>query len=97
MNIDATISVDDHSIGIGAAIRNSHGQVMAALAKKVNGAWSPKLVEAKALALSLLWAICLNLQIMESDALAIVNYLNKKSLDIIEFHDLLIDVCIFFK
>ncbi|PON75030.1 hypothetical protein PanWU01x14_043820 [Parasponia andersonii] len=54
MNVDATISQDAKSNGVDAIIRNSSDKVMAALAKRIDGCFSSKVVEAKALGLSLL-------------------------------------------
>ncbi|PON50688.1 Ribonuclease H [Parasponia andersonii] len=94
MNVDAAISQDAKSIGVGAIIRNSSGEVMAALAKWIDGCFSSKVTETKALGLSLLWAkdVGLNLQVVESDALTVVQALQTSSICNSEFGALLLDV-----
>ncbi|PON66311.1 Ribonuclease H-like domain containing protein [Trema orientale] len=71
MNVDVAINAKSCSVGVGAIIRNTKGEVIATLAKKVTGTLSAKTAEAKALVISLLWArdVGLNLQNLESDAL----------------------------
>ena len=64
-------------MGVAAIIRNARGEVIATLAKKLDGLFTPKNVEAKALGLSFLGAIDgLNLQPLESDALTLLQALN---------------------
>ncbi|PON74128.1 hypothetical protein PanWU01x14_053380 [Parasponia andersonii] len=101
MNVDTAINAQSRSVGVGAIIhsigailRNANGKIMAALAKKVTFTLLAKNVETKALVISLLWArdVGLNLQLLESDALTVVQALNNGSLCHSEFGDLLLDV-----
>ncbi|PON81292.1 Ribonuclease H-like domain containing protein [Trema orientale] len=94
MNVDAAINAQSCSMGVGTIICNAKGEVMAILAKKVIGTLSAETAETKALAISLLWArdIGLNLQFLESDALTVVQALKNGSICYSEFDDLLLDV-----
>ncbi|POO04201.1 hypothetical protein TorRG33x02_005050, partial [Trema orientale] len=62
------------SVGLRAIIRNAKGEVMAILIKKVTGTLSAKNAKAKVLAISLVWArvVGLNLQFLESNILTVV-------------------------
>lgn len=66
-------------MGVGAIIRNSNGQTMVALSKKVIGSLSPKGIEAKTLALSLSWAMDIGLPLhsIDTDALTVVASLKR--------------------
>ena len=78
---------------LGAIIRNSGGEVMAAMSKKIV-IFSPAMIEAKALEVSQLQArnIHLPLVIAESDSLSVVNQLNSGIVIFIILSDLLKDV-----
>ena len=81
-------------IVVGAVVRDSTGFVMAAMAKNFYGPSSPKLAEAKALCESLLWAkdVGLNLHIVESDTLSVIQTIQNQTVFFNEFGNLLMDV-----
>ncbi|PON59802.1 hypothetical protein PanWU01x14_156970 [Parasponia andersonii] len=72
------INTQSRSVGIGVIIGNANGEVMAELANKVTSILSAKSAEAKALAISLLWArdVGLYLQCLELDTLTVIQTLN---------------------
>ncbi|PON79890.1 Ribonuclease H-like domain containing protein [Trema orientale] len=94
MNVDTALNEQTRAVGIGAIIGNDKGEVMATLAKKLDGFLSPKYAGAKAIGISLLWArdIGFNLQTLESDALAVVQTLNMGIGCLSEFRNLLLDI-----
>ncbi|GMN56518.1 hypothetical protein TIFTF001_025644 [Ficus carica] len=56
LNVDASISSSQKVMGVGAVIIDSEGFLMAALAKKLDGAFSVCQAEAKAISVNLSWA-----------------------------------------
>ena len=52
----ATINVDARAMGIGVVIRNNSGEVKAALSNKITGLFYLKMIEVKALGITLVWA-----------------------------------------
>ncbi|KAF4383796.1 hypothetical protein F8388_023488 [Cannabis sativa] len=53
LNVDAVVDSSRNKIGLGAIIRDSHGQVLASLAKQVIGNFKSQKIEAKAIFYSL--------------------------------------------
>lgn len=68
-------------MGIGAVIRDFEGFVMAALVKKLDGVFTAREAETKAITISLLWAldVGLNLWCVESDALTNIQVMMRSS------------------
>ncbi|PON56402.1 hypothetical protein TorRG33x02_296490 [Trema orientale] len=56
LNVDAAINKDMRTMDFGAIIRDSKGEFIAALSKKIVGALSPEMAEAKAVGVALSWA-----------------------------------------
>uniref|UniRef100_A0A803QC75 Reverse transcriptase domain-containing protein n=1 Tax=Cannabis sativa TaxID=3483 RepID=A0A803QC75_CANSA len=94
LNVDAAIDVHQKVIGIGAIIRDSNGNVVAAYSKQQPGHFSSHEMEAIALFQSLNWVIQqqLPISLVESDALMVVNALRAPFNSISSFHDLIVDV-----
>ena len=71
---DVAINVQTSTIGMGAIICNAKEKVMAVLAKKVQGYFTPRIAETKAIGVSLTWIkdVGLNLQLLDSDALTVI-------------------------
>ncbi|XP_060965142.1 uncharacterized protein LOC133034133 [Cannabis sativa] len=94
LNIDAAIDTTKHTIGVGAVVRNSSGRAIAAFSMPTVGLYSSHEMEAKAMFLSLNWALQLQLQvsIVETDALMVSNALNNKLMAVSSFNDLILDI-----
>uniref|UniRef100_A0A803PJU0 RNase H type-1 domain-containing protein n=1 Tax=Cannabis sativa TaxID=3483 RepID=A0A803PJU0_CANSA len=94
LNVDATVDSLRSKTGLGAIIRDSHGQVRAALAKPVIGNFKSQEREAKAMFYGLSWARHLGLPIdfVETDSLTLANSLNGSSSNLSCFQDLVLDV-----
>ncbi|KAF4349730.1 hypothetical protein F8388_024452 [Cannabis sativa] len=69
LSVDTIVDNSRSKIGIGAAVRNFRGEVVAALSSPLNGNLSPLLVEAKALVSALNWCLTVKfpLSVIESD------------------------------
>ncbi|GMN47032.1 hypothetical protein TIFTF001_016222 [Ficus carica] len=75
LNIDASVFPGSDHIGIGAAIRDEKGSILRAVAKSVEGSFSPLLVECLALREGLSFAKeieCVNLEV-ENNAINVVS------------------------
>ncbi|GMN66693.1 hypothetical protein TIFTF001_035757 [Ficus carica] len=75
LNIDASVFPGSDHIGIGAAIRDEKGSILGAVAKSVEGFFSPFLAECLALREGLSFAKeieCVNLEV-ETDAINVVS------------------------
>uniref|UniRef100_A0A803PZC5 Reverse transcriptase domain-containing protein n=1 Tax=Cannabis sativa TaxID=3483 RepID=A0A803PZC5_CANSA len=94
MNVDAAVDSSKNRIGLGAVIRNSTGQVIAALSMPIIGNFASHEMEAKAIFHSLVWASQWELQIghVETDALMVTNALYGRTNSIAAFNDLIIDI-----
>ncbi|XP_060961932.1 uncharacterized protein LOC133032110 [Cannabis sativa] len=96
LNVDAACDNAGAVIGFGALIRGHYGNVIAGLSKPFRGCFSPKEMEAAAFFPSVNWAIQhqLPIHIIETDALVVVNALNKTSSTrfVIPFYDLVDDI-----
>ena len=94
MNGDAAVDSNNHNMGIGAIIQNSKGEVMVAWSKKFSCLFSPIVIEAKTLGLSLSWArdVDLPLCLVESNTFSLVNHSNYKNFLRSVYGDLLIKV-----
>uniref|UniRef100_A0A803PC81 RNase H type-1 domain-containing protein n=1 Tax=Cannabis sativa TaxID=3483 RepID=A0A803PC81_CANSA len=94
MNVDAAVDSSTNRKGVGAVVRNSTGQVIAALSMPIIRKFSSHEMEAKAIFLSLVWASQWELQIghVEIDALMVTNALYGRTNSIAAFNDLIIDI-----
>ncbi|PON56783.1 Serine/threonine protein kinase [Trema orientale] len=94
LNVYAAINKDMRTVGFGAIIRNSKGEVIAALSMKIVGTLSPEMAEAKVIKVALSWTryVGINIQFLKSDALTVVKALNDGIISHSEFDDLLLDV-----
>uniref|UniRef100_A0A803PRF2 RNase H type-1 domain-containing protein n=1 Tax=Cannabis sativa TaxID=3483 RepID=A0A803PRF2_CANSA len=94
MCVDAAIDSSRSKIGIGVIIRNSIGQVLAAVSKPAVGNFKSQEMEAKAMFFGLSWAKQLHIPIdyVETDCLMLVNALNGRISQNSGFHDLVSDV-----
>ena len=75
LNIDASVFPGSDRIGIGAAIRDEKGSILGAMAKSLEGSFSPFLAECLALREGLSFAKeieCVNLEV-ETDAINVVS------------------------
>ncbi|KAF4381223.1 hypothetical protein G4B88_015489 [Cannabis sativa] len=75
LHVDAALNNHLQKIGIGAAVFNSKGEVVAALSSPLNGTLTPLLAEAKALLIALRWCVAVRfpLDCVASDCLILVN------------------------
>uniref|UniRef100_A0A803NVU4 Uncharacterized protein n=1 Tax=Cannabis sativa TaxID=3483 RepID=A0A803NVU4_CANSA len=94
MNVDAALDSTGKITGIGALIRSSNGEVVAAISKPVLGCYASHEMEAIAMFHCLNWAIQLQLlvSLVETDALRVSNALCKSSSAISSFQDLIVDI-----
>ncbi|KAM6559150.1 hypothetical protein CsatA_028389 [Cannabis sativa] len=94
INVDAAVNNAEKKLGIGAIVRDSSGQVVAALSKPVQGCFRSDEMEAKALFHSLNWVLQyqFNITNIETDALRVYQALNSTSTDLSSFSDLILDV-----
>ncbi|KAL5758198.1 hypothetical protein ACOSP7_020809 [Xanthoceras sorbifolium] len=77
LNVDASLWVDSCLVGLGAVVRDSNGDFIAGLSRKLVGSVSIEIAEASAILNGLHLAIkssfsCIQ---VESDALNVINYL----------------------
>ncbi|XP_060963954.1 uncharacterized protein LOC115715819 [Cannabis sativa] len=94
MNVDAAVDSTRKITGIGALIRSSNGEVVAAISKPILGCYASHEMEAIAMFHCLNWAIQLQLlvSLVETDALRVSNALCKYSSAISSFQDLIADI-----
>uniref|UniRef100_A0A803PF76 RNase H type-1 domain-containing protein n=1 Tax=Cannabis sativa TaxID=3483 RepID=A0A803PF76_CANSA len=94
LNVDAVLDSSRSKIGIGVIVRNSAGQVIAALSTPAIGNFKPQEIEAKAMSVGLSWAQKYQLPIdfVETDCLILVNALNGCISQHSGFYDLVFDV-----
>ncbi|KAK9999628.1 hypothetical protein SO802_019231 [Lithocarpus litseifolius] len=83
MNVDGATSEDGRNSSVGVVIRDSYGAVIAACGKFLQGQFSVTEVEALAMEYGILLARDMNLTqiIVESDAIPIVNSINKNFIE----------------
>ncbi|KAM6574984.1 uncharacterized protein LOC115696372 [Cannabis sativa] len=94
LNVDAALDSSRSKIGIGVIVRNSAGQVKAALSTPAIGNFKSQEMEAKAMSVGLSWAKTYQLPIdfVETDCLMLVNALNGDVSQYSGFYDLVSDV-----
>ncbi|KAM6564221.1 hypothetical protein CsatB_024219 [Cannabis sativa] len=94
LNVDAAFDEACNKIGFGAIIRDSNGNVKAAMSHPINGCCLPQEMEAKGLFYSLKWARQLNFKVdmVETDSLILANALRKTASNRSSFQDLIFDV-----
>uniref|UniRef100_A0A803PSG1 RNase H type-1 domain-containing protein n=1 Tax=Cannabis sativa TaxID=3483 RepID=A0A803PSG1_CANSA len=94
LNTDASINMSSSLIGLGALLRNSHGEIVAAMTTSIKGHLKPEEMEAMALFWSLKTLVQLELSVhlIETDSLLVVRNLKKSSTNLTPFHAILNDV-----
>uniref|UniRef100_A0A803QQJ1 Reverse transcriptase domain-containing protein n=1 Tax=Cannabis sativa TaxID=3483 RepID=A0A803QQJ1_CANSA len=97
LNVDATVLSSHNKMGYGALIRDSRGEVLAALSKPATCNFKPQEMEAKAMFHALQWARQLHFQVelVETDFLVLVNSIHVLSSSFLSFKDLILDDLIF--
>ena len=77
VNVDGAIFKAQKAAGVGVLIRDCHGQVIAALSKRINAPLGPLETEAKAVEAGVQFARDIGIQdvILEGDSLTVVNAL----------------------
>ncbi|KAM6580851.1 hypothetical protein CsatA_004625 [Cannabis sativa] len=80
LNVDASLDVNSNTIGIGAIVRDTTGNVLGCLCRSLFGNFTVILAEAVALMVALDWSLTLGLplHVVESDCLALVSTLPKR-------------------
>lgn len=80
VNTDAAV-FQDGSVGVGAVIRNAHGEFVAARCRRIKGAWNPREAEAIGLKEALSWTIAQGYQqcVFETDSHALALACNGRS------------------
>ena len=77
VNVDGVVFKAQKAVGVGVLIRDCHGQVIAALSKRINAPLGPLETEAKAIEARVQFARDIGVQdiIIEGDSLTVVNAL----------------------
>ncbi|XP_060964975.1 uncharacterized protein LOC133033936 [Cannabis sativa] len=94
LNIDVAFNAACKKIGFWAIIRDSNGNVKAAMSHPIHGCCRPQEMEAKGLFYSLKFARQFNFKVdmVETDSLILANSLKKSTLNRSSFQDLIFDV-----
>uniref|UniRef100_A0A803Q0J4 RNase H type-1 domain-containing protein n=1 Tax=Cannabis sativa TaxID=3483 RepID=A0A803Q0J4_CANSA len=94
LNVDAALDVDNQTIGVGSIVRNSYGQVIAAILAPIKGVFSVKEIEAKAISYCLKWLHHINcsVHLIETDALTVSQNVNNPQQYYSYFYDLVRDI-----
>uniref|UniRef100_A0A803PK99 RNase H type-1 domain-containing protein n=1 Tax=Cannabis sativa TaxID=3483 RepID=A0A803PK99_CANSA len=96
LNTDAAVDVVNRISGFGAILRDSNGQVVAAMSRPYPSCFKPKVMEALALRFSLQWLQEMNIPIhyIETDSLLVVKGLHSKNFNVSDFQSVLHDISI---
>ncbi|GLU09838.1 hypothetical protein SLE2022_266770 [Rubroshorea leprosula] len=83
VNVDGAVSEQGHVFGMGALVRDHHGEVLAAMVCQGQGTVEAEMAEACSLRRALLWAQTLTLRRIEveTDCAAIVSAINSRTLN----------------
>uniref|UniRef100_A0A803Q1R5 RNase H type-1 domain-containing protein n=1 Tax=Cannabis sativa TaxID=3483 RepID=A0A803Q1R5_CANSA len=94
LSTNATVDKMNEIVGIGAALRDSHGSVVAALSKPITDCYKLEEMEALGLALALQWLLSHNLSAnyIETDSMLVVQGLKAAPNCNSTFHTILKDV-----
>uniref|UniRef100_A0A803Q6Z2 Reverse transcriptase domain-containing protein n=1 Tax=Cannabis sativa TaxID=3483 RepID=A0A803Q6Z2_CANSA len=94
MNTDAAVNVATGVFGLAAILRNSTGDILAAMVKPMKGCVKAEEMEALAIAwgLKLMLHLRLNVDFIESDSLMVVNGLKSHFKGLSAFHVILNDI-----
>uniref|UniRef100_A0A803PBH6 RNase H type-1 domain-containing protein n=1 Tax=Cannabis sativa TaxID=3483 RepID=A0A803PBH6_CANSA len=94
LNVDDALDVNNQMMGIGGVVRNSYGQVIAAISSPLKGNLTVKEIEAKAISYCLSWLKHINcpIHLLESDALIVSQNVNNPQHHYGRFHDLINDI-----
>ncbi|KAM6566407.1 hypothetical protein CsatA_025535 [Cannabis sativa] len=98
LNVDAAIDESSRTIGIGAILRNSNGDIVACFSKPMFGNFSVLQAECMAIVVAVDWIISsrLEINIVESDCLTVISAFNNSHVHLNDFGSLLEDVAILF-